>query len=341
MRRALLLLALAGCGAEGEPRLLRVSASSAEGEPQTLALRRFADEIRVRAGGRLRVVVYPASALGGEREVIELVALGAVQAACPANAPLATFVPELLLLDLPYLFEDRGHLYRALDGEVGAALGEAAARRGLRLLGFFDIGLRQVMTRDAPIETPEDLAGLKIRTMENPLHLDAFRAFGANPLPMAYGELYTALEQGVIDGAEAAATNYVSRRFHEVAPYWAEVGWMHLVAPFVMNEAFFASLPVADRGAVEAAAAAAVAYERAEYRRQEEAATRALRAAGVRITRPDRARLRALAAGVRAPGVDPALLAAIEASRREVDRQGESHQGESHQAERRRGAEPP
>ena len=122
--------------------------------------------------------------------------------------------------------------------------------------------------------------------MENPLHLGAFRAFGASPLPMAYGELYTALEQGVIDGAEAAATNYFTRGFHEVAPYWAEVGWLHLVAPFVMNEAFFASLPEADRRAVEEAAAIVVEEERAEYRRQETAATARLRAAGVRFTRP-------------------------------------------------------
>ena len=316
---AALWLSAAGCGAAGgsSPRTLRVSASAAEGEPQTLALRRFAGEIERRAAGRLRVAVYPSSALGDEREVIELVLLNAVQAACPANSPLATFAPDLLALELPFLFDDRAHLYRALDGEVGAALGSALRRRGLRLLGFFDIGLRHVMTTEAPIETPEDFAGLKIRTMENPLHLGAFRAFGASPLPMAYGELYTALEQGVIDGAEAAATNYFTRGFHEVAPYWAEVGWLHLVAPFVMNEAFFASLPEADRRAVEEAAAIVVEEERAEYRRQETEATARLRAAGVRFTRPDRAALRRLSTPVRRapPGVDPAVLAAIERAR--------------------------
>ena len=308
-----------GCGISGgeSGRVLRVSASAAEGEPQTLALRRFAEEIERRTAGELRVEVYPSSALGDEREVIELVVLGAVQAACPANSPLATFAPELLALELPFLFEDRPHLYRALDGEVGAALGEALRRRGLRLLGFFDIGLRQVMTRESPLETAADFAGLKIRTMENPLHLAAFRSFGASPLPMAYGELYTALEQGVIDGAEAAATNYLSRGFHEVAPFWAEVGWLHLVAPFVMNESFFASLPERHRRAVEAAAAVVVEEERAEYRRQEAEATARLRAAGVRFTHPDRAALRRLSAPVREapPGVPRTLLDAIEAAR--------------------------
>ena len=313
------LSAGAGCGVSGAspPRVLRVSASAAEGEPQTLALRRFAEEIERRTAGDLRVAVYPSSALGDEREVIELVVLGAVQAACPANSPLATFAPELLALELPFLFEDRAHLYRALDGAVGRSLGEALRERGLRLLGFFDIGLRHVMTRESPLETAADFAGLKIRTMENPLHLGAFRSFGASPLPMAYGELYTALEQGVIDGAEAAATNYLSRGFHEVAPFWAEVGWLHLVAPFVMNEPFFASLPEPHRRAVEAAAAVVVAEERAEYRRQETEATARLRAAGVRFTHPDRAALRRLSAPVRQapPGVPRALLDAVEATR--------------------------
>ena len=328
LRRAAFLLVssaavTAGCtgsaasSAPSIPRVLRASASAAEGEPQALALRRFAEEVERRTDGRIRVAVYPSSALGDEREVIELVILGAVQAACPANSPLATFAPELGVLDLPFLFDDRAHLYRALDGEVGASLASALRRRGLHLLGFFDIGLRHVMTRAAPLETPEDFAGLKIRTMEKPLHLGAFRSFGASPLPMAYGELYTALEQGVIDGAEAAATNYLSRGFHEVAPFWAEVGWLHLVAPFVLNEDFYRSLSEADRRAVDEAAAIVVTEERAEYRRQEAEATSRLRSAGVRFTHPDRPTLRRLSAPVRRapPGVPGSLLTAIEALR--------------------------
>ena len=124
------------------------------------------------------------------------------------------------------------------------------------------------MTRDRVVERTEDLAGLKIRTMENPLHLRAFEAFGANPLPMAYGEVYTALEQGVIDGAEAARSNYLSKRFFEVAPNWSEIGWMYLVQPLVMSERFFSSLSPEDQAAVRAAAQKAVDAEREEYQRQ-------------------------------------------------------------------------
>ena len=118
-------------------------------------------------------------------------------------------MPDLLVFDLPYLFRDRPHMYEVLDGPIGRRFEGPLAERGLVLLGYFEAGLRHVMTRDRPVERTEDLAGLKIRTMENPLHLRAFEAFGANPLPMAYGEVYTALEQGVIDGAEAARSNYL------------------------------------------------------------------------------------------------------------------------------------
>ena len=102
----------------------------------------------------------------------------------------------MLVFDLPYLFRDRPHMYEVLDGPIGRSFEAPLRERGLVLLGYFEAGLRHLMTRDRAIERTEDLAGLKIRTMENPLHLRAFEAFGASPLPMAYGEVYTALEQG-------------------------------------------------------------------------------------------------------------------------------------------------
>jgi len=124
--------------------------------------------------------------------------------------------------------------------------------------------------------------------MENALHLRAFRAFGASPLPMSYGDVYTALEQGVIDGAEAARTNYYARRFHEVAPHWAEIGWMYIVSPLVMSEQFYQDLTLEQRQAAVEAARRAVEWERQEYRRQEEIALAEIRAAGIQITTPDR-----------------------------------------------------
>ena len=309
------LVLAAGCRAPEERRItIKASTSTAANEPAVKGLEIFAREIGAATNGRLGVEIYPNNALGNERDVIELTIIGAVEIATPSNAPLATFAPEMLVFDLPYLFRDRPHMYEVLDGPIGQSFEEPLRERGLVLLGYFEAGLRHLMTRDRAVERTEDLAGLKIRTMENPLHLRAFEAFGANPLPMAYGEVYTALEQGVIDGAEAARSNYFSKRFFEVAPNWSEIGWMYLVQPLVMSERFFSSLSAGDQAAVRAAASKAVEAEREEYQKQDEEALAKLREAGVRFTHPDTDALLELAREVwraAAQSVDPALVEAI------------------------------
>ncbi len=309
------LVLAAGCRAPEERRIMiKASTSTAANEPAVKGLEIFAREIGAATNGRLGVEIYPNNALGNERDVIELTIIGAVEIATPSNAPLATFAPEMLVFDLPYLFRDRPHMYEVLDGPIGQSFEKPLRERGLVLLGYFEAGLRHLMTRDRAVERTEDLAGLKIRTMENPLHLRAFEAFGANPLPMAYGEVYTALEQGVIDGAEAARSNYFSKRFFEVAPNWSEIGWMYLVQPLVMSERFFSSLSAGDQAAVRAAARKAVEAEREEYQRQDEEALAKLEAAGVRFTHPETGALLDLAREVwrgAAHIVDPALVEAI------------------------------
>ena len=284
------VVVLAGCrSSHGASLVIKASASSAANEPSVKALEVFGREVSARTAGRIKVEVYPNNALGNEREAIELAIVGAIELVSPANAPLATFAPELMVFDLPYLFRDRPHMYAVLDGPLGQRLAEPLRARGLELLGYFELGLRHVMSTGRPIASLNDMAGLKIRTMENPLHLRAFRAFGASPLPMAYGEVYTAIEQGVIDGAEAARSNYYSKRFYEVAHNWSEIGWMYLVSPVVMSRKFFDSLSPADQAAVREAAAVAVAFEREEYQRQDDEALTRLKASGVTIAQPDRA----------------------------------------------------
>jgi TRAP-type C4-dicarboxylate transport system substrate-binding protein len=160
--------------------------------------------------------------------------------------------------------------------------------QGFHLMGYFTLGLRHIMTTDAPVSSIEDLRGLKIRTMESPPHLDAFAAFGASPLPMAYSELYTALETGVIDGAEAANSNYYAKRFFEVSPHWAQVGWLYLVAPVIMSKAFYDRLPADLQGLVDETIQELEEYERQLYTEVDEQRLRDLEEAGVTITYPDR-----------------------------------------------------
>jgi len=283
----LAILALSNCGHRDELMIIKFALSQNPGEPQVRAAVIFKRIVEQETAGRVRVDLYPNNQLGNQRDVIEGIQLGTVEMSNVASV-LAAFVKEVNLFELPFLFDNRKHFHAVLDSEIGEGLQPFLARRGFHLLGYFDSGMRHIMTTDRPIDGLADLRGLKIRTMENPLHLATFKALGANPLPMAYGELYTALEQGVIDGAEAANTNYLSKRFYEPARNWAQVGWIHLVEYVVMSRVFYDRLPEDFRRIVDKAAAEMIARERQWYDEADSAALEELAAAGVRITHPDR-----------------------------------------------------
>jgi TRAP-type transport system periplasmic protein len=284
----------AGCAPKGRPIIIKAALSQNPGEPQVRAVQLFRNLVEDGTEGRILVRIYPNNQLGNQRDVVEGLQLGSVELGNIASV-MAGFVPETNLFELPFLFDGPGHFDAVLDSEVGESLRPVFARRGLHLLGYFDAGERHIMTVDHPILALDDLRGLKIRTMENPLHLAAFKAFGANPLPMAYGELYTALEQGVIDGAEAADPNYFSKRFFEPAPCWARVGWIRLIEYVVMSDTFYRRLSPGDRAVVDRAARAMILKQRAWYRKEADTALEKLRAAGVRVTEPDRSPFRAAA----------------------------------------------
>jgi tripartite ATP-independent transporter DctP family solute receptor len=247
--------------------------------------------VEKKTGGRIEVRIYPNNQLGNQRDVVEGIQLGTVEMSNIASV-MAGFVREVNLFELPFLFENKAHFYAVLDSEIGKNLQSAFTERGFHLLGFFDAGVRHIMTVNEPVNSMADMQGLKIRTMENPLHLAAFKAFGANPMPMAYGELYTALEQGVIDGAEAANTNYLSKKFYEPAPYWAQAGWIHLIEYVVMSRVFYEKLPEAYQQIVDEAAAEMIRKERQWYSEEEERALELLKEEGVVITYPDRQKFR-------------------------------------------------
>ena len=294
---AVLSLLIAACGSEGDVIILKAALSQNPSEPQVRAVEFFAELVAEGTEGRIQVQLYPNNQLGNQRDVVEGLQMGSVELANIASV-MASFVPEVNLFELPFLFDGPEHFDRVVDSSIGLSLAPSFERRGLHLLGYFDVGERHIMTTKRPVERLEDLGGLKIRTMENRLHLATFKAFGANPLPMAYGELYTALEQGVIDGAEAADPNYFAKRFYEPAPYWARVGWIRLMEYVVMSRSFYDGLSPDDRAVIDEAARALILQQRSWYRAEADSALERLRDAGVRISIPDREPFRAAARSV-------------------------------------------
>jgi tripartite ATP-independent transporter DctP family solute receptor len=278
---------MVGAGASAETIVLKAGHSANADEPYHIGLTEFARIVKERSGGRVEVQIFPNNQLGNEKEMIEGLLLGTLDITVPSNGVVTNFVPQLGIFDLPFLFRDRAHMYKVMDGPVGQTLDQAMQGKGFRLLGFYEAGIRHIMTRTKPINSYDDLKGLKIRTMGVPAHVASFNAFGANATPLAYSELYGALQSGLVDGAEAANTNYNSKKFYEVAPHWAQIGWTALVADLIMSEKKFKSLPKDIQQILSDAGLESAAAERAAYAKSDNSLLESLEAKGVMITRPD------------------------------------------------------
>jgi len=265
---------------------LRAGHSANLSEPYQKGLERFAKVVAEETNGQVRVEIFPNNQLGDEKEMIEGLTLGTLDITVPTNGVLTNFVDELSIFDLPFLFDDRAHMYRVMDGDVGDKLAESMQDRGYRLLGFYEAGIRHIISKD-PIHSIEDLQNDKIRTMQIPAHVASFNAFGANATPLAYSELYSALQSGVVDGAEAAYMNYHSKRFYEVAPFLAEVSWTVLVADLVMSESRFQSLPENVQQVLLKAGRESAQYEREIYAASDAVLRAEVISEGVTVTKPD------------------------------------------------------
>jgi len=274
---------------------LRASHNANAEEPYHLGMLRMGELLAQKTGGQAEIRTFPNSQIGDEMESIQGTLLGTIDIAVTANETLVNFVPDMGVFSMPYLFRDAGHMDAALNArEVYDYVNEVLGKKGFRLIGFFSAGTRHIMTKK-PIDSIQDMAGMKIRTMQNPAHLESFRNFGANPTPLAYSELYGALETGVVDGAEAANTNYYSKKFYEVAPHWTVVSWLELVAPVIMSEARFQALPENVRTALIQAGVEAAAWQRQTYRNSDVKLYDELLKVGVKVTQPDVAPFRAAA----------------------------------------------
>ena len=203
----------------------------------------FIPEVEKGSKGRIKVELYPNASLGGDRELCEAVQLGTIQMALPASSALAGFDKRIQVLDLPYLFTSRKTAFEALDGPLGAKLNEYVLAKGFINLGYQENGMRHITNSKRPIKTPADLKGIKLRTMENPMHIAYFKALGANPSPMSWGELYSALQTKTVDGEENPYAMICDGKFYEVQKYVSETGHVFSVTMLIANKKFIETLP--------------------------------------------------------------------------------------------------
>jgi tripartite ATP-independent transporter DctP family solute receptor len=229
----------------------------------------FVKEIEQGSKGKIKVELYPNAQLGGDREMSEAVQMGTLTMAIPSTSALAGFDKRIQALDLPYLFTTRENAFKAVDGILGSKLNAIMAAKGIDILGYQENGFRHVTNNKRPIKSPADLKGLKIRTMENPMHIAFFKELGANPTPMSWGELYTALQQGTVDAQENPYAMIDDGKFYEVQKYVSETGHVFSFEVLIANKKFIDKLPADLRTLVLKAAKDATIQQRKNMQKEE------------------------------------------------------------------------
>ena len=246
----------------------------------------------------MQIDIFPNAALGDERANIEDLQMGTLDIAVSSTGPLGNFVQDFLILDLPFLFKDYDHAHAVLDGEIGQALSAKLDDIGVVGGAFWENGFREMTNSKRPINSVADCAGLKLRCMENQVHMDAFSALGMDPTPMAWSEVFTALQQGVIDGQENPIAVIYSNKVYEAQEHLAITNHVYSPAMILFSKTVFEGLDPAYQTALMEAAQEAAAFERSACEDSEAEQIAEMEAAGMQVTHPDTTEFQAAMAPV-------------------------------------------
>ncbi len=252
------------------------------------AMVKMGEDLAQLSKGKLNLEIYPSQQLGTERQCLELLQIGSLDMTKVSVGVLENFAPKMKVLGLPFLFRDREHSFKILDGPLGQELLNGGEKYWLKGLGYYDAGSRSFYTVDKPVNTPEDLIGQKIRVMESVTAMDMVSGLGGSPTPISWGELYTALQQGVVDGAENNPPSFYLSRHYEVAKFYTLDE--HTVLPDVLlaGTHLWYELSEKEQGWLKQAVDNSVVYQRKLWLEAENEALKAVKKAGVQIIYPDK-----------------------------------------------------
>lgn len=209
-----------GCGADKKLIVIKLAHGLNPSHPVHQAMEFLSERVFEKSNGRMRIDIYPSEQLGSERECLELLQIGSIAMTKVSCSVLEGFVPAMSVLSLPYLFKNEEHRFKVLEGEIGRQLLLKGEKYWLRGLCYYDAGSRSFYTKDKPVLSPSDLEGLKVRTQESQTSMKMVQALGGSPTPIAWGELYSALQQGVVDGAENNPPSFHLSRHYEVCRFY-------------------------------------------------------------------------------------------------------------------------
>lgn len=241
------LMAACGNSEEGsasgaEKSTLRYGHSAPPTDPGGVIADKIAADTAEATDGEVAIEVFPSGQLGGEVEIVEQLRSGSVDMAFVTGGALSNFVPDIAVLDMPFLFDNLDHAKKVLNGEVGNQIKEQAAEEGFQILGFYDYGEGHLANNKQEIKEPGDLKGLQMRTLENDIFMDTFKALGADPVPMPFPEVYSAIQQGVVDGTDPVNVAMIGGKLFEVTDYYTEISLNYRSGILLMNKDKFDGL---------------------------------------------------------------------------------------------------
>lgn len=277
---------LAGCTGSSDVTAIKLGHGLDAAHTVHLAMEFMGERLAEKSGGSMRIDIYPSQQLGTERELLELLQIGSVGMTKVSSAALEGFVPKYRVFGLPYLFRDDAHRFDVWEGEIGQEILQSGRQFGLLGVTYYDAGYRSFYTKQRPVNTPADLSGLKIRVQESPVAMQMVRSLGGSPTPISWGELYTALQQGIVDGAENNPPSFYLSRHYEVCRYYSldehtAVPDVVLVSTIIWND-----LTDQQRQWLREAAAESAVYQRELWAESVEEALAAVEEAGVEVIRP-------------------------------------------------------
>ncbi len=269
--------------------MLRLAHGLDTNHPVHLAMTDLGKQLEIASKGKLTVKIYPSGQLGAERECLELLQIGSLDITKVSAAVLENFVPEYKVLSVPYLFRDKAHSHAVYDSPVGRQFLEKGEDYKLRGLCFYDAGSRSFYTKNKPIETPEDLKGMKIRVQKSNMAVSMVQQLGGSPTPISWGELYTALQQGVVDGAENNLPSFHTSKHYEVCNYYSFDEHTAVPDVLLVGTETWKRLSENERKWLQQAANASVIYQRKLWAEAEAEALKVITEAGVKINYPNKA----------------------------------------------------
>ncbi len=281
-------LLCSSCGDISNQKTMYLAHTLPTSHPVHQGMEVFAEKVAEESGGKLQVKIFPDGQLGSEREVLELLQIGSISMTKVSAATLANFAPEYKVMGVPYLFRDKKHLFDVLEGKTGEDILLSGSEYLLRGLCFYDAGSRSFYTKEKPIKSPIDLKGLKIRVMNHQMSVDMVNEMGGSATPMSYGELYTALQQGVVDGAENNPPSFVTSRHYEVCKYYTMDEHSSIPDVLVIGTKYWETLTQEEQKWVKQSAVSSSKAQQLFWKQNVEECMEILKEANVEIYRPEK-----------------------------------------------------